>query len=175
MFLLRRLIKYCVNSTGEKYLLNVDFMFSENQDGFDFVKLTSLVEESNCWKYFLPNHGISLWCVYRKRSKAICEYVRQESHKRMLPSEIKLWIQMLLSVKLNLAGEWIFFWMCKLCRFMQILYILTFSHNSFISLLAVRIMFIPQKLMTVWPVKWCGSLKLVWHIFTCVKVLLTDG
>lgn len=121
MFLLRRLIKYCVNSTGEKYLLNVNFMFSENQDGFAFVKLTSLVEESNCWKYFLPNHGISLWCVYRKRSKAICEYVRQESHKRMLPSEIKLWIQMLLSVKLNLAGEWIFFSGCvsyaDLCKY----------------------------------------------------------
>lgn len=74
----------------KKYLLNIDFMFSENHDGFAFVKLTSLVEENNCWKYFLPNQGISLWCVYRKRSKAICEYVRQESPKRMLPSEIKL-------------------------------------------------------------------------------------
>lgn len=164
-----------MNPIGEKYLLNKYFMFSENHDGFAFVKLTSLVEENNCKKYFLPNQGMSLWCVYRKRSKTIYEYGRQESPKRMLPSEIKLWIQMLLSVKLNLAGEWIFFWMCKLCRFMQILYILSLSHNSFTGLLAVRIMFIPQKLMTVWPVKWCGSLKLVWHSFTCIKVLLTDG
>lgn len=164
-----------MNPIGEKYLLNIYFMFSENHDGFTFVKLTSLVEENNCKKYFLPNQGMSLWLVYRKRSKAICEYGRQESPKRMLPSEIKLWIQMLLSVKLNLAGEWIFFWMCKLCRFMQILYILSLSHNSFTGLLSVRIMFIPQKLVTVWPVKWCGSLKLVWHSFTCIKVLLTDG
>lgn len=165
-----------MDSIGEKYLLNVDFLFSENHDGVAFVKLTSLVEENSCWQSFLPNQGISLWCVCRKRSEAICEYVRQESPKRMLPSDIRLWIQMLLSVKLHLAGEWIFFsWMCKLCRFMQILYILTFSHHSSVGLLAVRIMFIPQKLMTVWPVKWCGSLKLVWHIFTYIKVLLTDG
>lgn len=37
-----------MNSIGEKYLLNIYFMFSENHDGFAFVKITSLVEEINC-------------------------------------------------------------------------------------------------------------------------------
>lgn len=91
---------------------------------------TSLIDKKSYWDYFLPNQGIRVWRVYRKRSKSLCEYIRQESPQWMLPSEIRIGIQMFLSVKLNLAGEWIIFWMCKLCRFMQILYILTL-HTPF--------------------------------------------